>query len=136
MLAMAIDVDGKTGNGIQLLNTRTGAMKSLDAGAVLYTGLSGAPTATISPHAEPRRQRVRRHELRRDRLARLASTASKAVYEFTADRAFPADLRVAAYRPTQWSEDGTTMFFGIAGRDPKRFPPSVARLAAGKTLSE
>src|SRR5262249_2433070 len=31
MLAMTIDVDGHTGNGIQVLDTKTGAIRSLDA---------------------------------------------------------------------------------------------------------
>jgi hypothetical protein len=39
LLAMAIDVDGKTGNGVQLLDARTGAIRSLDAADAHYTGL-------------------------------------------------------------------------------------------------
>src|SRR5205823_5190086 len=31
MLAMTIDVDGKTGNGVQLLNAQTNVVRSLDA---------------------------------------------------------------------------------------------------------
>jgi len=36
LLAMVIDVDGKTGNGVQLLNVATGTLRSLDAGDQRY----------------------------------------------------------------------------------------------------
>src|SRR4029079_10499930 len=39
MLAMVIDVGGKSGNRIQLLNTRSGVVKSLDAADRTYSGL-------------------------------------------------------------------------------------------------
>ncbi|HEY7235212.1 MAG TPA: hypothetical protein VH539_13760, partial [Gemmatimonadaceae bacterium] len=36
LLAMVVDVDGKTGNGLQLLNVATGALRALDTGDHLY----------------------------------------------------------------------------------------------------
>jgi hypothetical protein len=38
-LAMTIDVDGKTGNGVQVLNAATGAIRSLDASDNTYSNL-------------------------------------------------------------------------------------------------
>src|SRR5205823_6358203 len=48
--------------------------------------------------------------------------AAKQVYDFAADNAFPAGLRVAAYRAPQWSDDGTTVVVGLAAREPKPEP--------------
>ena len=39
-LAMIIDVDGKTGDGVQVLDVKTGALKSLDASDADYSGLA------------------------------------------------------------------------------------------------
>src|SRR5205814_6547292 len=40
LLAMAIDIDGRTGNGIQLLNVASGALRALDTGDQQYVGVA------------------------------------------------------------------------------------------------
>jgi dipeptidyl aminopeptidase/acylaminoacyl peptidase len=45
------------------------------------------------------------------------------VYDFASDNTFPDGMRVAAYRDPQWSDDGATLFFGIAPREVKVPPP-------------
>jgi len=42
LLAMAINSDDKTGNGVQLFNTETGAVRVLDSSSSVYSGLSWA----------------------------------------------------------------------------------------------
>jgi hypothetical protein len=130
-LALAIDVDGKTGNGVQLLNLQTGAIRSLDAGSVQYTGLAWRAK---SDDLAAMRSRVDSafNDTSYTVLAwrGLTNKASKQVYDFTTDNAFPANMRVAAYRAPQWTEDGATLVFGIAGRDPKPVP--AERRAAGE----
>src|SRR5262249_57608210 len=37
-------------------------------------------------------------------------------------RSAPPGLRVAAYRSTSWSDDGATLFFGVAPREAKVTP--------------
>src|SRR5205085_7839914 len=49
----------------------------------------------------------------------VAGHPTAAVYDFAADKAFPSGMRVASYRVPLWSEDGKTLFFGIATREPK-----------------
>ena len=43
----------------------------------------------------------------------------RSAYDFSTDTCVPSRLRVAAYRAPQWSEDGRTLFFGVAPREPK-----------------
>ena len=120
MLAMVIDVDGKTGNGIQLLDVRTSVVKSLDAGDRLYSGLvwraHSDDLAAMRSRADSAYADTSYTVLT---WRGLSSGGAKSNYEFGMDRAFPANQRVAAYRPIQWSEDGSTVFFGIAPREPK-----------------
>jgi dipeptidyl aminopeptidase/acylaminoacyl peptidase len=54
-----------------------------------------------------------------------AERAPAATYDARTDSAFPVGMRVAHYRRPLWSEDGRTLFFGIAPREPK--PASPAR---------
>ena len=70
MLAMTIDVDGKTGNSLQLLHASTGSIRSLDASDAHYTTLLVA-RAQRGPGclSQSRGQCVRRHELHRHRVA-------------------------------------------------------------------
>jgi dipeptidyl aminopeptidase/acylaminoacyl peptidase len=129
LLAMSIDVDGRTGNGVQVLTAATGTIRSLDAGDRVYTGLEW---------------REHSHDLAafRSRADSAFSDTSDVViawrgvgtprfstrmYDFTTDTAFPAGMRVASYRQPQWSDDGSTLFFGIAPREQK---PDATRHAA------
>ena len=123
MLAMAIDVDGRTGNGVQVLNTKTGAIRSLDASDALYTGLAWRPhsddlaamrSKPDSAFADTAFAVIAWHG--------VGATATKQTYDFSNDRSFPAGERVASYRAPVWSEDGATLVFGIAPREPKATP--------------
>lgn len=122
-LAMIIDVEGKTGNGVQLLDSRSGTIRSLDASTNQYSGLSWRAK---SNDLAAMRSRVDSAFVDtsyaviawRDPAQRPAKT----IYDFSADNSFPAGLRVASYRAPQWSEDGSTLFFGAALREPKVTP--------------
>ena len=123
-LAMTIDVDGKTGNGVQLLNATTGAIMSLDASDQHYINLQWRPR---SDDLVAMRSRIDTTfaDTAFDVIAwRSAASArsTKTTYDFTKDAAFPAGMRVASYRRPQWSDDGATLFFGIAPRDARPVP--------------
>jgi dienelactone hydrolase len=130
MLAMTIDVDGRTGNGVQLLDARSGAIRSLDASSNQYTGLQWRAK---SNDLAAMRSRVDSafNDTSYTVIAwrGVGSSASKLAYDFSADASFPKGERVASYRVPQWSEDGSTIFFGIAPRDPKM---ETVRRAAGE----
>ncbi len=123
MLAMTIDVDGHTGNGVQVLDTRTGVVRSLDASDAIYTGLTwrshsddlvALRSKTDSAFADTAYAVIAWHG--------VGGGAAKQTYDFSNDHSFPAGLRVAAYRSPSWSDDGATLFFGIAPREAKVTP--------------
>jgi dipeptidyl aminopeptidase/acylaminoacyl peptidase len=121
LLAMVVDVEGRTGNGVQLLNVATGTLRGLDAGDRHYAALAwrkhgddlavlrGAPDSLFADTA---------YTVLSWR-GLLGGHPTAAVYDFATDKAFPNGMRVASYRVPLWSEDGKTIFFGIAAREPK-----------------
>lgn len=121
LLAMAIDAQGGNGNGIQVLNAATGTLRALDASPNVYSGIAWRNEA--------------------DDLAAMRSRADSAfvdtAYTVLAWRdvggAKPVEtsidlgtdfdparpMRIAPYRTPQWSDDGKTIFFGIAPHEPR-----------------
>jgi dipeptidyl aminopeptidase/acylaminoacyl peptidase len=126
MLAMVIDVAGKTGNGIQVFNTATSTIRTLDSSDLTYS----------NPRWRKKGDDVVVYRSRQDDAFVDTSytvlswkgvsspSPTKHVYDFTTDAGFPKDMRVASDMQPQWSEDGTTLFFGIARREPKPTPPT------------
>jgi dipeptidyl aminopeptidase/acylaminoacyl peptidase len=146
MLAMIIDVDGRTGNGVQLLNAQTGAIRSLDAADAQYSGLAWR---AHSDDLAAMRSRLDSSFVDTGYTVLawrgLSAKPSKQAYDFTTDAAFPKDMRVASYRTPQWSEDGSTVVFGIAPREPKapraqrapgELPPARVQVWHWKDLRE
>ena len=121
LLAMIVDVEGKAGNGVQLLNVATGALRPLDTGDHQYVGLSwrkhGSDLAVLRSRADSAFADTGYTVLAWRGLS--GARASKVSYEFADDRAFPAGMRVSASRSPLWADDSSTVFFGIAPRDPK-----------------
>ncbi len=120
LLAMAIDVDGRTGNGVQLLNAKSGAIQSLDASDGHYTGLAWRPHSS-----DLAALRSRTDSAYADTSYAVlawkgaAGQPTKSTYDFSKDASFTTDLRVAGYRSPQWSEDGSILFFGVAPHEAK-----------------
>ena len=128
LLAMAIDVDGKTGNGVQLLDAASGSIRPLDAGDAQYVNLAWRPHGTDLVVFRSRVDSA----FTDTSFAVLAwtglGTAKRAshAYDFGGDAAFPKGMRVTSYRKPLWDEDGSTLFFGIAPREAKAAPPTRA----------
>ena len=127
LLAMTIDVDGKTGNGVQLLEAATGNIRSLDATDGQYVNLLWRPHASDLAVF-----RSRADSAFADTSFAVVTWSGLAsgkhaprVYDFGADANFPKGMRVASYRRPQWDDDGSTLFFGIAQREPKPAAPAV-----------
>ena len=124
LLAMAIDVEGKTGNGVQLLNAETGAIRSLDASDLNYANLTWRAR---SDDIMVLRSRIDTAFVDTSYAVLAwkhagATSPAKQLYDFSTDNAFPAGMRIASYRRPQWSDDGGTVFLGIGMREPKSPP--------------
>ena len=121
LLAMVVDVNGKTGNGVQLLNAATGTLRSLDAGDQLYAMVAwrkhGDDLAVLRSRSDSAFADTSYAVIAWRGLGGAHPT--KSVYDFSADASFPKEMRVAGYRPPLWAEDGGAVFFGIAPREAK-----------------
>jgi dipeptidyl aminopeptidase/acylaminoacyl peptidase len=126
LLAMTIDVEGKTGNAVQLFDAATGAIRSLDAGDVSYTNLLWRAKSNDLAAFRVRMDTAFIDTSYAVIAWRGLSTprATKVVYDFATDASFPKEMRVASYRRPVWSDDGGLLFFGIARREPKPSPPA------------
>jgi dipeptidyl aminopeptidase/acylaminoacyl peptidase len=124
LLAMTIDVDGKTGNGVQLLDAASGQIRSLDASDAQYVNLLWRPHSTdlaaFRSRADSGFADTSFAVVAWSGLGTARHTTH--VYDFGADAAFPRGMRVASYRRPQWDDDGSTLFFGIASREAKAPP--------------
>ena len=130
LLAMTIDVDGHTGNGVQLLDVSTGTLVPLDASDDEYRALAWRDdshdlvvlrTRPDSAFADTSYTAIAWRD--------LGGRQSRQVYDFAADQSFPKTMRVTAYRAPEWSENGAIVYLGVAPRDPKIVP---VRLAPGE----
>jgi len=121
-LAMVIDVAGKTGNGVQVFNTSTSTIRSLDGSDLLYSNLRWRKKSDDVVVYRSREQDTAFDDKSYTVMAwRGVSSAGPGglVYDFTKDATFPKDMRVASDAVPLWSDDGATIFFGIASREPK-----------------
>ena len=121
LLAMAIDVDGHTGNGVQVLNASTGALRSLDAGTNHYTALAwhskGDNLVAMRSRVDSAFVDTAYTVIAWRGVAGAKPTSN--TIDLTADFDAAHPMRIAPYRPPQWSDDGSTIFFGIAPREPR-----------------
>lgn len=133
LLAMTVDVEGRTGNGVQVLDAVSGTLRSLDAGDHEYSGLAWrARSADLAAYRN--RTDTAFADTSQVVLAWKdagAVTRAPSVYDFSTDAKFPSGLRVASYRALQWSGDGSALIFGVAPREPR--PP---RPAAGARTTQ
>ena len=116
LLALTISAEDKTGNGVQLFDPATGALRVLDSSASTYTGLAwrkdSADLAVLRSKVDERHEGSTQLVL----AWKLLTEASegKRIYDPTADSKFPSGLRTVTFRKPSWSNDGDIVFLGVA----------------------
>jgi dienelactone hydrolase len=116
LLAMAINAEDKTGNGIQIFDIHTASVRALDTSASVYSGLSwrkkSADLAVLRSKSDDHRDGPTQVALAWTNLGQ----ASEAVhlYDPTGDSKFPASLRTVSYHQPEWALDGGIVFLGLA----------------------
>jgi dipeptidyl aminopeptidase/acylaminoacyl peptidase len=127
LLAMTVDVEGRTGNGVQVLDAVSGTLRSLDAGDHEYSGLAWRARSTDLAAYRSRTDTAFADTSQVVLAWKDAGAAARSpsVYDFSTDARFPSGLRVASYRPLQWSGDGSALIFGIAPREPRPARPAA-----------
>lgn len=116
LLAITISAENKTGNAVQLFDPETSALRVLDSSASIYRGLTwrkeSADLTVLKAKTDDRREGATQLILSWKRLGDSAEAGR--VYDPSADAKFPAGMRTVAFRRPSWSEDGETIFLGVA----------------------
>ncbi len=125
LLAMTINSEDKTGNGVQLFNSENASVRVLDSSASIYSGLAwrkdGADLAVLRSKSDDHRESSTQVALAWTHVGE-ASEASH-TYDPTATRKFPAGMRTVSFHKPTWSEDGDTVFLGMAKWEEKIAEP-------------
>ena len=123
VLAMTISAPGKMGNGVQLFDAETNTVRVLDSSSSLYTGLAwrkdAADLAVLRARTDDRKDGPAHAVLA---WTGLDAAERLRTYDPAADPKFPAGMRTVAFRRLSWSDDGKTVFFGIAKWNDKLAP--------------
>ncbi len=133
LLAITISTDDKTGNGVQLFDPETGALRVLDSSPSIYAGLAwrkdAADLAVLRSKTEDRRDGPTHVALAWTKLG--DGSENRHAYDPTADSTFPAGMRTVAFRKPSWSDDGAIVFLGMAKWIDAAAPPKSTTTTAG-----
>jgi WD40-like Beta Propeller Repeat len=116
LLAMTINSEDKTGNGLQLFNTETTSVRVLDSSSSVYSGLAwrrdSADLAVLRSKSDDHREGPTQSGLAWTHLGE--SSEASHVYDPTADTKFAAGTRIVSFQAPSWSADGDIVFLGVA----------------------
>jgi dipeptidyl aminopeptidase/acylaminoacyl peptidase len=126
LLAMTISTADKTGDGVQLFDTRTGTIRVLDSSASTYSNLAwrkdGADLAALKSKADDKKDGPTYIVLAWRHLGEPSEDSH--AYDPTVDPKFPTGLRTVTFRRPSWSDDAATVYIGLAEWYAK--PPAAA----------
>jgi dipeptidyl aminopeptidase/acylaminoacyl peptidase len=126
LLAMTINAEDKTGNGVQIFDVHTAAVRVLDTSASVYSGLSwrkkSADLAVLRSKSDDHRDGPIQVALAWTNLGQSSEAAH--LYDPTADAKFPAATRTVSFHKPEWALDGGVVFLGIAKWEDKIGEPT------------
>jgi dipeptidyl aminopeptidase/acylaminoacyl peptidase len=132
LLAIAISTPDKTGNGIQLFDTRSGTIRVLDSSNSTYSNLAwrkdSADLAALQSKSDDKKDGPTHILLAWRHLGE--SSEDRRAYDPAADPKFPTGLRTVTFRRPSWADDARTVYVGLAEWYAK--PPSAAGRGAGR----
>ncbi|HJR61833.1 MAG TPA: prolyl oligopeptidase family serine peptidase [Vicinamibacterales bacterium] len=114
LLAFTISTDDKTGNGIHLYDAASGAHRVLDSSSSVYSGLGWRRDADDLVVLRSQGDDTR------DGSTQVAlawtGVAGRSPKSHTLDpvKAVPAGMRTVSFRRPSWSDDGRSVFLGVA----------------------
>jgi len=126
LLAMTINTDDRTGNGVQIFDVHTASVRVLDTSASVYSGLSwrkkSADLAVLRSKADDHRDGPTQVALAWTNLGQPSESAR--AYDPTTDSKFPAATRTVSFHKPEWALDGGVVFLGLAKWDDKIAEPA------------
>jgi dipeptidyl aminopeptidase/acylaminoacyl peptidase len=131
LLAMAISTGDKTGNAIQLFDTKSASLRVLDSSPSTYSNLTwrkdSADLAALKSKSDDKHDGATYLALAWTNLGEPSEALR--TYDPTTDAKFPAGMRTVTFRRPSWSEDGNTIFIGLSDWYDK--PPAPRRGGRG-----
>ncbi|MCH8254667.1 MAG: S9 family peptidase [Gemmatimonadetes bacterium] len=119
LLAMTIETETGTGNGVHLYDPATGSLHVLELSTSVYRGLAwreDADDLAVLRNSEDEAFAEDTHAILV--WADLGSgRLSKREFDPSQIEAFPDDMRVAEQRTLRWAEDGSAIYFGLRTRE-------------------
>ena len=132
LVAMTVATESGSGNGVQLYDAATGAVRVLDSSTSIYRGLAWREDAndlTVLRARNDSTYRDTTHVLLAWRGLQSAPT-QPLVLDPGQAAGFPADMRISEYRAPAWSEDGTVITLGLQPRERAEAPKPKTDSAA------
>lgn len=133
LLAMTISTEDKTGNGVQVFDVRTAAVRVLDTSGSVYSGLSwrkkSADLAVLRSKSDDHREGPTQAALAWTNLGQTSESTH--LYDPTTDTKFPAATRAVSFRKPEWALDGGIVFLGLAKWEEKIGEPAKPATPAG-----
>jgi dipeptidyl aminopeptidase/acylaminoacyl peptidase len=134
LLAITVSAADKVGNGVQLFDPETTVLRVLESSQATYTGMvwrrDSADLAVYREKTDTRKDGPTAVVLAWTGVGRSGEEKLR-TYDPTADPSFPAGMRTVSFRRATWSEDGRTIFLGVAAWDDLP-PPARGRGQGGR----
>lgn len=120
-LVMLIDASSQIGNGVQLRDMKTAAIVPLDTAKATYSSLSwnkDRNAFALFKGVDDKSVEGKWNTLLG--VSDLGSKPTKTVYDPKGDATFPKDFGINASRPALWTDDLSTIIFGISEQKAKK----------------
>ena len=116
LLAFTISAEDKTGNGIHVYDAASGVHRVLDSGGAIYSGLTwrrdADDLAVLKAHLDERREGATHYVFAWTGVS--SDTPRLHGLDPTKADVLPAGTRTVAFRRPSWTDDGKTLFIGVA----------------------
>ena len=124
LLAFTISAEEKTGNGVYLYDPSTGTHRVLDSGSAIYAGLTWRRDAddlvVLKSQTDAAREGSTHIALAWTGIT--GSAPKPLALDPRKNGLLRPGLRTVSFRRPTWSDDGRTIFFGVAPWEPKLVP--------------
>jgi dipeptidyl aminopeptidase/acylaminoacyl peptidase len=115
LLAIIIDAEGKSGNGVQLFHVNDFRIELLDSSKSTYGSMAwtreGDALALLKANKDEKFENDRRHLLAFSDIG--GAKQAKISLDPTEDPAIPDDMTISPGRTPNWNDERTFIFFGI-----------------------
>ena len=133
LLAMAINADGRTGNGVHVFDPGTTVLRVLESATASFTGLTWrekqSDLVVLKSKTDERREGPTYAAIAWQGLG--SRSERRIEFDPMSSAHVPAGMRTVSFRRPSWSEDGRMVFLGLAPWSEKPPTPAGGRRGGG-----